>query len=68
MLYSEKAPEEYQEASNNYDMLKGCVNRMFVSDDLTELPKLHAGALHYLEKIYTYGKKRLEDRNANPEG
>lgn len=52
---------DYQKASNNYDMLKGCVNRMFVTDDMKELPKLHQGALYYLGLIYQYGVNRLAD-------
>lgn len=28
----------YQEAKNDYNMLKGCVNRIFVTDDMEELP------------------------------
>lgn len=53
---------DYQEAGNNYDMLKGCVNRMFVTDDKEELPQLHQGALYYLGLIYQYGVDRLNAR------
>ena len=42
---------DYQEAGNNYDMLKGCVNRIFVTDDKDELVSLYAGALHYLSPL-----------------
>lgn len=52
---------DYQEASNKYDMLKGCVNRMFVTDDMEELPKLHHGALYCLGLIYKYGVDCLAD-------
>lgn len=52
---------DHQKASNDYDMLKGCVNRMFVTDDKEELPKLHQGALYYLGLIYQYGVDRLAD-------
>lgn len=52
---------DHQKASNAYDMLKGCVNRMFVTDDMEELPKLHQGALYYLGLIYQYGVNRLAD-------
>jgi len=50
---------DYQEARNEYDMLKGCVNRMFVTDDREELPRLHQGALYHLGLIYQYGVDRL---------
>lgn len=50
----------YQEASNEYDMLKGCINRIFVTDDKEELPQLYGGAIYHLGQIYRYGEKRLE--------
>lgn len=53
----------YQEASNDYDMLKGCVNRIFVTDDMEELPHLYAGAVYHLGDIYKYGMERLKGRN-----
>lgn len=52
---------DYQSASNEYDMLKGCINRMFVTDDKEELPKLYGGAIYHLGQIYKYGEKRLEE-------
>ena len=56
---------DYQEASNNYDMLKGCVNRIFVTDDKDELVSLYAGALHYLSLLFLYGKERFSERPEN---
>lgn len=53
----------YQEAKNDYNMLKGCVNRIFVTDDMEELPRLYAGAIYHLGDIYKYGMERLEGRN-----
>lgn len=56
----------YQEASNEYDMLKGCIDRIFVSHDINELPHLYAGAVYHLGDIYKYGMERLrgkEDKN-----
>lgn len=55
----------YREADNNYDMLKGCVNRIFVTDDKEELISLYAGALHYLSLIFLYGKERFSERSEN---
>lgn len=56
---------DYQEASNNYDMLKGCVNRIFVTDDKEELISLYGGALHYLSLLFLYGKERFSERSEN---
>ena len=53
----------YQEASNEYDMLKGCINRMFVTDDKEELPDLYGGAIYHLGQIYRYGEKRFSERS-----
>lgn len=52
--------EKYQKAQNNCDMLNGTVNRMFVTDDKDELPRLYEGAKYYLDRIYEYGKARME--------
>lgn len=57
---------EYQKASNEYDMLKGCVNRIFVTNDKEELPALYAGALNHLSLIFLYGKERFSERLENP--
>lgn len=53
----------YQEASNNYDMLKGCVNRIFITDDKEELISLYGSALHYLSLLFLYGKERFSERS-----
>lgn len=50
-----------QKAINNYDMLKGCVNRMFVTDDKEELPRLYGAAIYHLGQIYKYGESRFEE-------
>lgn len=52
--------KRYQKASNDYDMLKGCVNRMFITDDREELPRLYESAKRYLDLIYDYGCKRMD--------
>lgn len=58
---------DYREASNDYDMLKGCVNRIFITDDIEELPRLYSSAMYYFSRIYKYGCDRLiakkEDKN-----
>lgn len=53
----------YKEASIDYEMLKGCVNRIFVTDDMDELPHLYASAVYHLGDIYKYGMERLRKRN-----
>lgn len=55
--------KRYQKASNDYDMLKGCVNRLFVTDDSAELPRLYESAKYYLDRIYNYGIDRLNKRD-----
>lgn len=52
--------EEYQKAHTYYDMLKGDINRIFVTDDKEELPRLYEGAKYYLDLIYAYGHKRMD--------
>lgn len=56
---------DYQKAHNDYDMLKGCVNRIFVTDDKEELITLYGCALHYLSLIFNYGKERFSERSEN---
>ncbi len=38
-----------QEAYIEYDMLKGNINRMFVTDDIKELARMHEFAKNRLE-------------------
>lgn len=57
---------DYQEASNDYDMLKGCVNRMFVTHDKKEVEEMYESAICFLGRIKRYGMERLrekEDKN-----
>lgn len=56
--------ELYQEVSNDYDALKGCINRLFVSDDKEELPKMYESAKYHLDRIYNYGIDRLNKRDS----
>lgn len=55
----DKEYEDYQKASNDHDMLMCCVNRLLISDDKEELPKLYKGARYHLACIYSYGLERL---------
>lgn len=52
--------KEYQKAINDYDMLKGAVNRIFITDDKEELPRMYESAKYYLDLIYAYGCKRMD--------
>ena len=42
-----------------YDMLKGNINRMFVTDDIKELACMHEFAKKRLEELYEYHYARL---------
>lgn len=59
--------EHYQKAHNDYDMLKGAINRMFVTDDKEELPRLFAGAKYYLDRIYEYGNSMVDWKKQHPD-
>lgn len=50
-----------QEARNEYDMLKGNVNRMFLTEEVAELVKMYEYAQKRLEKIYEYHYGRLNN-------
>lgn len=52
-------PPSRQHASNESDMLDGCRNRLFVTDNPDELPRLYSGALYHLREIYKYAAARL---------
>lgn len=55
--------DSYQKASDGYDMLKDCINKMSIADDKEGLFFLYMGALHNLVGIYEYNKERLEQRD-----
>lgn len=44
----------------DYDMLKGCINRMFISDAPEELPALRKSAHRYVDSIYEMGMERFD--------
>lgn len=50
-----------QETRNEYDMLKGNVNRMFLTDEVAELVKMYEFAQKRLERIYEYHYARLNN-------
>ena len=44
------------------DMLKGNINRLFLSDDIDELQSMFSWADKRLKLIYEYNLKRLNDK------
>lgn len=57
-----------QTADNEYDMLKGCMNRMFVTDDPDELMRMYQSAIWKIDIIRQYNTVRLakkEEQNEN---
>lgn len=50
-----------RETHNEYDMLKGNVNRMFLTDEVAELVKMYEFAQKRLERIYEYHYARLNN-------
>ena len=55
----------YQEMRNVSDMLNGNINRMFVSDNLTELCDMYAFAKERLESLFKENCKRIIEQNNN---
>ena len=58
VLTNDKPPSR-QHAHNESDMLDGCRNRLFITDNPDELPRLYSGALYHLREIYKYAVARL---------
>lgn len=50
-----------QEAFNHNDMMTGCINRMFITDEKEEFAIMYEGAKYYLDLIYQYNSDRLND-------
>ena len=48
-----------QTADNEYDMLKGCMNRMFVTHDPEELMRMYQSAIRRIDIIRKYNTLRL---------
>ena len=49
-----------QELLMTCDSLKGCINRMMVTDDLKELMHMYEWAERYLQKIHVERVKELD--------
>lgn len=47
------------EIRNEYDMLRGNINRMFVCDDINELDEMYRFAKIRIERFYEYHHARI---------
>jgi hypothetical protein len=54
----------YDLLKNTSEMLTGNINRMILTDNLTELDKMHDCAILRLEAIYREKKRMLEINNS----
>ena len=50
-----------QEVRNEYDMLRGNINRMFLTDDAAELYVMYEFARKRIERIYDYHVARINN-------
>lgn len=48
-----------KELAKEFDLLKGCIDRMAAETDVKELPWLWRGALVHLSAIYNHHSNRL---------
>lgn len=48
-----------KEIFNESDLLRGGINRMFLTDDPEELEQMHECSKKSIEKIYKYNYERL---------
>ncbi len=48
-----------QEIRNEYDMLRGNINRMFICDDISELDEMFRVANIRIERLYEYHHARI---------
>lgn len=53
---------DLHQMDRDHDMLEGCINRMFVTDDRDELPKLYESAKYYLDRIHEMAGRRLDGK------
>lgn len=56
-----------QTADNEYDMLKGCMNRMFVTKDPDELMRMYQSAIRRIDIIRQYNTVRIAKEEATNE-
>ncbi len=56
--------QKHRETMNSVDMLKGCINRMCVTDDFDELRRMLTSAMCILSDLYVIERKKLTERNS----
>lgn len=62
MSYSEKADMAAERAARiEYDMLKDNINRMFLTDDMSELLKMYDVAKKRIDRIFEYHHERVQE-------
>lgn len=54
-----------QMANNEHDMLRGNVNRMFITKDRIELDSMYDFAKSRLASLYEYNRERIENLEKN---
>ncbi len=53
---------DLQKMHNEYEMLKGSINRMFITDKSKELPGLYEAAKCHVDRIYKMAGQRLDEK------
>lgn len=48
------------QAQNELNLLRGCLNRMFLTDNAKELQVLHDSAKDRLERLYIHHHERVD--------
>lgn len=54
--------QKHKENMNNVDMLKGCINRMCVTDDVEECDRMFSSAILDLAECYQTNKERILEK------
>lgn len=63
-LYMNFNRKDYNIASNQKDMLLGCINRIFVADSDEECDRMFICAISHISDIYKYGLRRRAFENS----
>lgn len=53
---------DLREAHNESDMLRGNINMMFLTDDVTELLRMYEFAQKRIQRIYEYHVERINNK------
>lgn len=60
--------QKHKETMNSVDMLKGCINRMCVTDDMDELRRCLTSSMCSLSELYVVNRQKLLERFSSEEG